>query len=192
MEPSCLWSAVVRSRDVPVRDWEARFALVVADQLRVKRFGQARRSWDVDETDIKVHGKWCYLSRAIDRDGNLVDSLLSQTRDMDAAQRFFGQAVDVVSHAPERLTTDGHDSSPRARRETMGNDVLHRTNTSLTKRLEQDHRGIKQRSYPMRGFGNFESAARFCCACDEWRNELRPRQRMGETVSTFATTTALP
>ena len=44
-----------------VRDWEARFAPLLADQLRTKRHGQAGRSWYVDETSIKVHGKWCYL-----------------------------------------------------------------------------------------------------------------------------------
>jgi putative transposase len=79
-----------------VRDWEARFAPLVADQLRIKRRGQAGRSWYVDEIYIKVHGKWCYLYRAIDADGNLVDSRLSEKRDMEAAQQFFKQALSVV------------------------------------------------------------------------------------------------
>jgi putative transposase len=65
-------------------------------------------------TYVKVHGKWCYLYRAIDADGNLVDSLLSKKRDMEAAKRFLTQALAVVGHAPERVTTDGHDSYPRA------------------------------------------------------------------------------
>src|SRR5437588_12469333 len=91
------------------------------------------------------------LPRAIDRDGNLVDSMLSEKRNMEAAKRFFQQAVDVVGHAPERVTTDGHDSYPRAIRETLGNDVLHRTNHYLNNRLEQDHRGIKQRYYTLNG-----------------------------------------
>ncbi len=80
----------------------------------------------------------------------MVDSLLSETRDMEAAKRFFKQAVDVVGHAPERVTTDGHDSYPCAIRETIGSEVLHRTNAYLNNRLEQDHRGIKQRYYPSR------------------------------------------
>jgi putative transposase len=46
-------------------------------------------------------------------------------------------------------------------------DGVHRTNHYLNNRLEQDHRGIKQRSYPMRGFGNCTSASRFCRAFDE-------------------------
>jgi putative transposase len=53
----------------------------------------------------------------------------------------------------------------------------------ITNRLEQDHRGVKQRYYPMRGFGNFASAARFCRAFDELRNYFRPHYTMGETPS---------
>ena len=137
----------------------------------------------VDETYLKVHGKWCYLYRAIDHDGNLVDSMLSEKRNMEAAQRFFQQAVAVVGHTPESVTTDGHRSYPRAISETMGTHVQHRTNKYLNNRLEQDHRGIKQRYYPMRGFGNVASAARFCCAFDEVRQYFRVRTTVKQKVS---------
>jgi putative transposase len=166
-----------------VREWEARFAPLMADQLRAKRRGQAGRSWYVDETYVKVKGKWCYLYRAIDRDSNLVDSMLSEKRDMKAAKRFFQQAVAVVGHAPERVTTDGHDSYPRAIRETLGSDVIHRCNPYLNNRLEQDHRGIKQRYYPMRGFGSVASAAHFCRAFDEVRQFFRVRSTIKQKVS---------
>jgi len=55
-------------------------------------------------TYVKVHGKWCYLYR----DGNFIDCMLSQKRDMEAAKRFFQQAIEVVGHTPERVITDGH------------------------------------------------------------------------------------
>ena len=71
-----------------VRNWEARLAPLMADHLRAKRRGQAGKSWHVDETYVSVKGKWCYLSRAIDRIGNLVDAMLSEKRDMAAAKRF--------------------------------------------------------------------------------------------------------
>ena len=83
----------------------------------------------------------------------------------------------------DQVTTDGHNSYPRAIRETVGSEVKHRTSKYLNNRLEQDHRGIKQRYYPMRGFGIVEGAARFCRAFDELRHYLRPRRTMGETVS---------
>jgi putative transposase len=81
------------------------------------------------------------------------------------------------------VTTDGHDSYPRAIRETLGSEVIHRCNRSLNNRLEQDHRGIKQRSYPMRGFGSFVSASRFCRAFDEVRQFFRVRTTMKQKFS---------
>ncbi len=64
-----------------------------------------------------------------------------------------------------------------------GKDVLHRWNHSVNNRLEQDHRGIKQRYYPMRGFGSFPSASRFCRAFDEVRQFFRIRTTMKQPVS---------
>lgn len=165
-----------------VRDWEARFAPLITQQLRSRRRGKAGRSWYTDETYLKVGGKWHYLYRAIDRDGNLVDSMLSKRRDMVAAKRFFKQAKAVVGHAPERVTTDGHIAYPRAIRRILGRKIVHRTNRYLYNRMEQDHRGIKQRYYPMRGFGNFDSASRFCSAFDEQRDYFRARTTRKEKV----------
>lgn len=156
---------------------------MIADHLRTKRRGQAGTSWYVDETYIKVHGKWCYLYRAIDAGGNLVDSRLSEKRNMEAAQQFFKQAVGVVGSVPDQVTTDGHLSYPRAIRETLGTEVLHRCNHSLNNRLEQDHRALKQRSYPMHGFGNFASASQFCRAFDEVRQFFRIRSTIKQKVS---------
>ncbi len=130
-----------------VRDWESRFAPLLTDRLRAKRRGGAGACWYVDETYVKANGRWCYLYRAIDREGNLVDARLSETRDMDAAQRFFRQAIAAIGQVPERVTTDGHDAYPRAIRETLGDAVAHRCNRYLNNRLEQDHRGIKQIRY---------------------------------------------
>ena len=67
----------------------------------------------------------------------------SEKRDMEAAKRFFKQTIETVGHAPERVTTDGHDSYPRAIREILGTQVIHRCNPSLNNRVEQDHRGIR-------------------------------------------------
>ncbi|GHO63288.1 hypothetical protein KSC_021800 [Ktedonobacter sp. SOSP1-52] len=134
-------------------------------------------------TSAKVHGKWCSLYRALERDGNFVDCMLSQKRDMDAAKRFFKQAVETVGHASEQVTTDGHDAYPRAVREILGSKVRHRCNPYLNNRREQDHRGIKQRYYPMRGFGSFTAASRFCRAFDEVRQFFRFPTTMKQYVS---------
>src|SRR5215218_8794471 len=112
-----------------VRVWEAKLAPVLADELRRHRHGRGgarARHWHVDETYLKIRGRWCYLYRAIDRDGNLVDTMLSEHRDMAAAQAFFRSAKAATGVTPERVTTDGHGSYPRAIRSTLGRRVVHR------------------------------------------------------------------
>ena len=71
----------------------------------------------------------------------------------------------------------------RAIRETLGPEAQHRTSHYMNNWIEQDQRGIKQRYYPMRGFGSFDAATRFCTAHDELRDRFRYRQRLNETVS---------
>ena len=72
--------------------------------------------------------------------------MLSATRDMKAAQRFFRSARSVAGFVLDRVITDGHNSYPRAIRSTLGRNVRHRTSVYLNNRLEQDHRGIKDGS----------------------------------------------
>jgi len=159
-----------------VRSWILRFTPMLVAELRKRRRGKAGLSWYVDETYIKVKGKWTYLYRAIDRDGGLVDTMLSKTRDMAAAKRFFASAIRVNGNKPKRVTTDRHPPYPRAISTTIGKRTKHRTNQYLNNRTEQSHRPLKQRYYPMLGFGSFSSASIICRGIDELRNFFRPRR----------------
>ena len=170
-----------------VRSWEARFAPLLGERLRTKRRGQAHRSWYIDESYVKIAGRWCYLYRAIDRDGQLIDSMLSEQRDKHAARRFLRRLLDVAEQRPLRVTTDRHPAYPRAVRWILGRKVQHRTNQYLNNFMEQDHRAVKQRyypmrGYPMRGFGSFASASRFCLAFDELRQYFRWRRGRGDRM----------
>ena len=165
-----------------VRDWEAKLTPALAENLRRRRRGKVGRSWYVDETYIRVHGRWKYLYRAIDRDGALVDVMLSEDRDLAAAKAFFRSAKAVTGVMPDRVTTDGHDAYPRAIRTVLGKHVRHRTNSYLNNRLEQDHRGIKGRCRPMLGFKSATSAKRYCRSHDELRNFLRCRSYMCQHI----------
>ena len=128
-----------------VRAWESKLTPALAEDLRRRRRGKVGRSWYVDETYIKVGGHWRYLYRAIDRSGALVDVMFSEHRDMAAARAFFRSAKAVTGVTPDRVTTDGYDSYPRAIRTELGRGIRHRTNAYLNNRIEQDHRGIKGR-----------------------------------------------
>lgn len=120
-------------------------------------------SWRVDETYIRVRGRWTYLYRAIDKQGLTVDFLLCEHRDIQAAKRFFTGAVKQHG-APEKITLDGYPATHSAVAELKANGVLHpltrvRTSKYLNNLIEQDHRRVKQRIYPMLGFKNFRNAA---------------------------------
>jgi putative transposase len=104
-----------------------------------------------------------------------VDVFLSEQRDRAARM--------VTGSVPERVTSDGHDAYPKAIKAALGEEVRHRTNRYLNNHLEQDHRGIKQRTRSMGSFKSVESAKRFCRVHDEVRNFLRPRSRRNEVVS---------
>jgi transposase-like protein len=163
-----------------VRDWEARLAPALARELR--RRGKVGRSWYIDETYIQVRGGWKYLYRAIDRDGVLIDVMLSERRDLAAARSFFRSAKAVTGVTPDRVTTDDLDAYPRAIRTVLGERVRHRTSRYLNNRVEQDHRGIKGRCRPMLGFKSTASAQRYCQCYDELRNFVRCQFRMCQYV----------
>ena len=96
-----------------VREWEERSAPLLTERLRAKRRGRGGTQWHTDETYSKVNGQWCYRYRASDRDGNLVDARRSSTRDMDAAQRCFRQALAVAGDA---VMADNASAPPYAAR----------------------------------------------------------------------------
>ena len=159
-----------------VRSWILRFTPMLVAELRKRRHGKAGLSWYVDETYIKVKGKWTYLDRAIDRDGGLVVTMLSKTRDMAASKRFFTSAIRVNGNKPKRVTTDRHPPYQSAISTTIGKLTKHRTNQYLNNRTEESHRPLKQRYYPMLRFGSFSSASIICRGIDELQNFLRPRR----------------
>jgi transposase-like protein len=119
--------------------WEAKLAPMLTTEPRQRRRAKCvsgRRPWHIDETYLKVRGHWCHLYRAIDRNGDLVDTMLSAHRDMAAAKVFFRSAKSATGVVPDRVTTDGHGSYPRAIRLTLGRHVQHRTSADLNNGLE--------------------------------------------------------
>ena len=144
-------------------DWEAKLATLLAHELRQRRRGKAGaggRSWFVDETYLEVRGRWCYLYRAIDRHGALIDTMLSEHRDMAAATAFFRSAKSVAGMSPDRVTTDGQRILPQSQADgQLPADTTLRSSKYLNNLIEQDHRGTKLRIGPMLGFKWFKTAA---------------------------------
>jgi len=119
-------------------------------------------SWHVEETSIKRKGKWGYLYRGVDTEGQSIDFFLREPRDSAAAKRFLPQAIEKRDR-PQKLTRDGYAASPvavgeRQEEETLPAPRLVRTNRSLNNVIAQDHRPGKQRVRPMLGFKCFAHA----------------------------------
>ena len=124
-------------------------------------------SWSlrVDETYIKVKGQWKYLYRAVDKTGKTIDFMLSHTRDLKAAKRFFKKMLKHCLEKPSTITTDKHSSYGKAiielkKEGILNKNLTHRQSKYLNNIIEQDHRRIKRRISPMLGFQSFKTANR--------------------------------
>ena len=144
---------------VTVHRWAIKMLPVLAAVFR-RRTRPVGRSWRMDETYIKVSGQWKYLYRAVDREGDTVDFLLTAKRDLAAARRFLERAINLHD-VPEKITIDKSGANTAAIESVKANacvDILMRQNKYLNNIVEQDHRAIKRITRPMMGFKSFWSA----------------------------------
>ncbi len=124
------------------------------------------KSWRVDETYVRVKGRWCYLYRAIDSAGATIDFLLSAFRDADAAKQLFRKALSSSSHPqPRVINTDLAPIYGSSIRDIKKEGILrrrcrHRPVQYLNNILQQDHRAIKRRVNTKQGFREFQAARR--------------------------------
>ena len=89
-------------------------------EKRWNRFARpAGRSWRVDETYVKIKGRWTYLYRAVDKEGRTVDFVLRAKRDVAAAKAFFRLAFRRQGRLPLKITLDGYQASHRAAKEAL-------------------------------------------------------------------------
>lgn len=152
-------------RSATLNRWVVKYAPLLAGHAQVCKRATAM-SWRADETYIKVRGKWTYLYRAVDRDGQTVDFMLSVRRDLPAARRFFRKAI-ARNGTPERIVIDksganlaGLQAVNAILKFTGGGSMIEiRQVKYLNNILEQDHRTIKKRIRPILGFKSFVSAS---------------------------------
>ena len=123
----------------------------------------AHFAWYLDETYIKVKGEWCYLYRAIDREGYTLDIQLRKTRDHQAAYMFMKRLAKAFGE-PTVLTTDKAPALICAFKKLKQNGFYvhtkHCTVKHFNNRIEQDHRHIKRRFVKSAGFQNLRHASR--------------------------------
>ncbi len=136
-----------------------RWTQAYGPEVYLRLQGEVKRksyTWHMDETFVRVGGRWMYLFRAVDSGGQTVDFYLSETRDREAAKIFLQRALaNADNRSPGVLARDGLRSYPAAIRELQKEGQLHRcrqrTRRYCNNRIESDHRHVKRRLRAMQG-----------------------------------------
>lgn len=152
-----------------INRWVLHYSPLLEAKFRKQFKRETGTSWRMDETYIKVKGKWHYLYRAVDKAGDTVDFMLSTKRDEAAARAFFKKAIGS-NGLPEKVTIDKSGANfaglnainfQIAVLVLLGFSMMQiqiRQIKYLNNIIEQDHRGIKRIINPMMGFKAFHSA----------------------------------
>ncbi len=145
--------------------WVQRYAPEMEKRLRWYWKPTLGYSWQVDETYVKVKGKWTYLYRAIDKRGHTIDFYLSPTRNTKAAKRFLGKALKGMKSwaHPQTINTDkaptfGPTIGQLKKEGKCPKDTVHRQVKYLNNRVEADHGKLKRLINPVRGFKSLKTA----------------------------------
>lgn len=128
--------------------WVQRFTPLLVEAARPCRHIASSR-WFVDETYVKAAGVWCYVYRAVDDDGQIVDVMVSKRRDIATARRFFTHAI-AAQGGPDVVVTDRAPSLASVIADLLPG-ALHNTDKYANNRIECDHGRLKARLRPMRG-----------------------------------------
>jgi putative transposase len=152
-----------------INRWVIKYAPLLEKAFRKRHKRPVGVSWRMDETYLKVKGQWVYLYRAVDKEGDTVDFMLSEKRDEPAARAFFEKAIGS-SGVPDKVTMDKSGAN-KAGIDSINlqlallfimSGLFLQINVRQVKYLnnivEQDHRFIKKITKPMKGFKAFHSA----------------------------------
>lgn len=186
----------VRVDHATLNRWVVKYAPLIAAEAQARKRPTAL-SWRMDETYISVKGRWNYLYRAVDRDGQTLDFLLCERRDLASARRFFRRAI-AANGVPDRVVIDRSGANLAGLQAV--NAVLKFTGAGktievlqvkyLNNILEQDHRFIKKITDPMKGFKSVTSAAATLAGI-ETAHMIRKGQFLANGMSAFQQFAAL-
>jgi transposase, IS6 family len=160
-----------------VFDWVQKFAPLYQDAAKAHRHRVGSR-WSVDETYVKVAGRWGYVYRAIDEYGQIIEVLFREHRDTEAAAAFFRAALESTGVTPHTVTTDKAAAYPPALAEVFP-EVEHLAGKAVPQRIERDHQHLKGRLRVFRGCQTAGGAQRFCQAHGFLRNLRQGFYRLG-------------
>jgi putative transposase len=133
-----------------IREWGLRFGRLFADALKRRR-PRPGDKWYMDEVFIRIRGKQHYLWRAVDQDGNVLDSTVRSRRSARAANPFFRKLLKGLQYVPRVIVTDKLKSDAAAKRDILPG-VEHQQSRYLNNRAEVSHQPTRRRERQMQRF----------------------------------------
>ena len=172
-----------------IQQWVFKFSKEIEKNMNTRK-RSVTDSWRLDETYIKVAGKDRYLYRAVDKQGNTIDFLLTKRRMKGSAQKFLNKAIGN-NGKPRIINIDKSGANTAGiktwnKRSMTSKKIKIRRVKYLNNIVEQDHRSIKRRITIITGFKEFESAQRTLAGI-EIVHIIRKGQILNPRASTFKT-----
>lgn len=157
-----------------VRLWWNRFGPLFAADIRRQRVNRMRGfrhwRWHLDEMYVKLNGEMVYLWRAVDHEGEVLESYVTRKRDKSAALAFMKKTLKRHGKA-EKIVTDGLRSYPAAMRE-LGNDGRRDMGRWLNNRAENSHLPFRRRERAMLRFRQMKSLQKFASVHASFHNHF--------------------
>lgn len=163
-----------------VRHWWNRFGPIFASEIRKKRAQSMRQSpqwrWHLDEVFVKINGKQHYLWRAVDHEGEVLESYVTKRRDRKAALRFLKKAMRRYGNS-EVVVTDRL-ASYRSAMKVIGNEDRQAVGRHLNNRVENSHLPFRRRERAMLRFRQMRSLQKFASVHSSVHNHFNHQRNI--------------
>jgi putative transposase len=164
--------------------------VLFAEKLR-RREARCGKTWHLDEVFLRMNGRRVYLWRAVDEHGQVLDILVQERRNANAAERFFRRLLDCIGEVPKRIVTDKLASYAAAKHRIPELEhVKHvhvRAVARLNNQVEQSHQPTRLRERRMQRFKSIPQAQKFLSNFSSFCNLFRPRRHLLSTADYRAT-----
>ena len=177
-----------------INRWVVQYAPLLEESFGQHYKKPVGSSWRMDETYIKVKGEWHYLYRAVDKEGQTIDFMLSKNRDQEAARKFLEKAI-RYSGIPDKVTIDKNGANkPGLEAINLQLEILLmwsgqffeiRQIKYLNDLAEQDHCAVKRIVNPMIGFKAFHSAEATLAGIELYHMLRKDQHRQAANLAVF-------
>jgi putative transposase len=163
-----------------VRFWWNRFGPMFAAEIGKRRIGQRRGCahwrWHLDEVFVKINGKQCYLWRAVDHEGEVLDVYVTSKRDKAAASRFLKRILKRHGRTSE-IVTDGLPAYGAAMRE-VGGGMRHEIGRRRNNRAENSYLPFRRRERAMQRFRSQRTLQKFSSIHAQLHNHFNQERHL--------------